>query len=131
MVASVLPHHASKIDEGADIDHHRYPELRPERLFDCLVAQPLLGDQSAYLQESMPVTLSLHDGVPVAIELPPRVTFEIVEADPVVKGQTASSSYKPAVLSNGQRVMVPPHIQAGTRVVVSTDDGSYVERAKD
>jgi elongation factor P len=79
----------------------------------------------------MPVTLSLHDGVPVAIELPPRVTLEIVEADPVVKGQTASSSYKPAVLSNGQRVMVPPHIQAGTRVVVSTDDGSYVERAKD
>ena len=67
----------------------------------------------------------------MSAELPPRVTFEIVEADPVVKGQTASSSYKPAVLSNGQRVMVPPHIQAGTRVVVMTEDGSYVERAKD
>jgi elongation factor P len=55
----------------------------------------------------------------------------VVEADPVVKGQTASSSFKPAVLSNGQRVMVPPHIQAGTRVVIMTEDGSYVERAKD
>ena len=69
--------------------------------------------------------------MPVSVELPPRVVLEVVEADPVVKGQTASSSFKPAVLSNGQRVMVPPHIQAGTRVVVMTDDGSYVERAKD
>ena len=79
----------------------------------------------------MTVTLSLHEGVPIAIELPQRVTLEIVEADPVVKGQTASSSYKPAMLSNGARIMVPPHIGAGTRVVVMTDDGSYVERAKD
>ena len=73
----------------------------------------------------------LHEGVPIAIELPARVTLEIVEADPVVKGQTASSSYKPAMLSNGARIMVPPHIGAGTRVVVMTADGSYVERAKD
>jgi elongation factor P len=79
----------------------------------------------------MAVGVSLHEGVPIAVELPPRVTLEVVEADPVVKGQTASSSFKPAVLSNGQRVMVPPHIQAGTRVVIMTADGSYVERAKD
>ena len=63
--------------------------------------------------------------------LPAKVTMEIVEADPVVKGQTASSSYKPAKLENGVRVMVPPHIAAGTRIVVSTADASYVERAKD
>ena len=62
---------------------------------------------------------------------PTDVTLEVVEADPVVKGQTASSSYKPAVLSNGLRIMVPPHITAGTRVVINTEDGSYVERAKD
>ena len=68
---------------------------------------------------------------PIAIELPQRVTLEIVETEPVVKGQTASSSYKPAMLSNGVRTMVPPHIGAGTRVVVMTEDGSYVERAKD
>ena len=77
------------------------------------------------------VMVTLHDGVPVSIELPQRITVEIVEADPVVKGQTASSSYKPAVADNGLRVMVPPHIAAGTRVVIMTDDGSYVERAKD
>jgi elongation factor P len=67
----------------------------------------------------------------VAIELPQRAVLEVVETEPTVKGQTASSSYKPAVLSNGVRTMVPPHIATGTRIVVMTADGSYVERAKD
>jgi elongation factor P len=79
----------------------------------------------------MAVMLSTHNGVPISIELPARVTLEITETEPVVKGQTASSSYKPAMLSNGVRTLVPPHIQAGTRVVIMTEDGSYVERAKD
>jgi elongation factor P len=65
------------------------------------------------------------------MELPQRLTFEIVDTEPVVKGQTASSSYKPALLNNGLRVMVPPHIDAGTRIVILTEDNSYVERAKD
>ena len=104
--------------------------MEPVTFDQIQVPKDIIGEQSVYLQENMPVSLSLHEGVPIAAELPQRVTFEIVEADPVVKGQTASSSYKPAILSNGQRVMVPPHISAGTRVVVSTEDGSYVERAK-
>jgi elongation factor P len=79
----------------------------------------------------MTVKLSLYEGVPVAIEGPQRVTLEVVETEPTVKGQTASSSYKPAVLSNGVKTMVPPHISPGTRVVVMTADGSYAERAKD
>ena len=70
-------------------------------------------------------------GQRVAIELPQQVTLEVAETEPTVKGQTASSSYKPAILSNGVRTMVPPHIAAGTRIVVMTADGSYVERAKD
>jgi elongation factor P len=105
--------------------------MEPETFEQIAVPKDIVGDQAVYLQENMAVNLSLHEGVPIAIELPQRVTFEIVEADPVVKGQTASSSYKPAKLSNGQRVMVPPHIGAGTRVVIMTEDGSYVERAKD
>ena len=105
--------------------------MEPETFEQIAVPKDIIGDQAVYLQENMAVNLSLHEGVPIAIELPQRVTFEIVEADPVVKGQTASSSYKPAKLSNGQRVMVPPHIGAGTRVVIMTEDGSYVERAKD
>jgi elongation factor P len=84
------------------------------------------------LVDNMMVTMDLLEGGgPVAVHLPSTSVHTVVEADAVVKGQTASSSYKPAILSNGQRVMVPPHIQAGTRVVVMTDDGSYVERAKD
>jgi elongation factor P len=105
--------------------------MEPETFDQISVPKDIIGDAAVYLQENMAVSLSLHEGVPVSAELPQRVTFEIVEADPVVKGQTASSSYKPAILSNGQRVMVPPHITAGTRVVIMTEDGSYVERAKD
>jgi elongation factor P len=105
--------------------------MEPETFEQIAVPKDIIGDQAVYLQENMPVSVSLHEGVPIAVELPPRVTLEVVSADPVVKGQTASSSFKPAVLSNGQRVMVPPHIQAGTRVVIMTADGSYVERAKD
>ncbi|MEO8883610.1 MAG: elongation factor P, partial [Devosia sp.] len=67
----------------------------------------------------------------IAVELPARVTLEITETEPVIKNQTASSSFKPAILSNGAKTMVPPHIGVGTRVVVMTTDGSYVERAKD
>jgi elongation factor P len=79
----------------------------------------------------MVAKLSLHDMVPVAITLPQRVTLEVVDTEPVTKGQTASSSYKPAMLSNGVRTGVPPHVGVGTRIVVMTEDGSYVERAKD
>ena len=112
-------------------DDMGYNFMEPETFDQIAVPKDIIGDHAVYLQENMAVNLSLHEGVPIAAELPARVTFEIVEADPVVKGQTASSSYKPAKLSNGQRVMVPPHIGAGTRVVIMTEDGSYVERAKD
>jgi elongation factor P len=105
--------------------------MEPETYDQITIPKDIIGEQSVYLQENMPIQLSLHEGVPVSAEIPARVTLEVVEADPVVKGQTASSSYKPAVLSNGLRVMVPPHIVAGTRVVVMTADATYVERAKD
>jgi len=95
------------------------------------VSDDVIGDQKVYLQEGMKVMLSLFNGNAVGIQLPARVTLEIVETEPAMKGQTASSSFKPAILSNGARTMVPPHIQTGTRVVIQTEDGSYVERAKD
>ena len=91
----------------------------------------IIGDLAAYLQPEMEVTLSLHDGVPVAIELPPKAVLEVMETEPSIKSQTAASSYKPAVLSNGVRTMVPPFVTTGTKIVVMTADGSYVERAKD
>src|SRR2546430_4811089 len=91
----------------------------------------IIGNQTAYLQPEMKVMLSVHEGVPVSIELPQKATLEVVETEPSVKGQTAASSYKPAVLSNGVRTMVPPFVGPGTKIVVMTADGSYVERAKD
>ena len=90
----------------------------------------LLGDAAPFLQDNMTVTVDLVEGDPVAAHLPPTVVLEVVEADPVVKGQTAASSYKPARLSNGVKTSVPPFIETGERVVVRTEDGSYVERAK-
>jgi elongation factor P len=95
------------------------------------VSNDIVGDFAPYLQENMTVKLSMHEGTPVAIQLPQRATLEVVDTEPVTKGQTASSSYKPAKLSNGVRTMVPPHVTTGTRIVVMTEDGSYVERAKD
>ena len=106
----------------------------PEERFDqglLAVPEDVVGDMAPYLQEGMTVSLSVHEGVAIALQLPQRVTLEVVETEPVTKGQTVSSSYKPAILSNGVRSAVPPHIGVGTRIVVMTADGSYVERAKD
>jgi elongation factor P len=105
--------------------------MQPESFEQISVPKEVIGEQAKWLQEGMICSVSLFENAPISIELPARVIFEIVEADPVVKGQTASSSYKPAKLSNGARIMVPPHVGSGTRVVIMTEDGSYVERAKD
>lgn len=105
--------------------------MNPESYEQLEVSSDIVGDGAPYLQEGMAVMLSTHNGVPIALELPARVTLQITETEPAMKGQTASSSYKPAILSNGVRTSVPPHVATGTRVVVMTVDGSYVERAKD
>ena len=127
--------------ERAEVDDREYTFLyedaegfhfmNPENYEQLVVSADVVGDQKPYLQESMNLMVSTYNGVAIAIELPQRVTLEVVETEPVVKGQTAASSYKPAVLENGVKTMVPPHIGAGTRIVVMTADNSYVERAKD
>ncbi len=89
----------------------------------------LVGDPAVYLQDGMEVSVEFFEEEPLGVALPEHVVLQITEADAVVKGQTASSSYKPAMLENGVRVMVPPHIEAGTRVVISTADSEYVKRA--
>jgi elongation factor P len=105
--------------------------MEPNTYDQVAVSADVIGDDKVWLADGMRVSLKTHEGVALSIELPQKVTLEVLETEPVTKGQTASSSYKPAVLSNGVRTTVPPHIGIGTRIVVSTDDSSYQERAKD
>ena len=127
--------------EKADVDEREYQFLyhdgegyhfmEPTTYDQIAVQEDVIGDQKAFLQDGMKVFMKTFEGAALSIELPARVTLEITETEPVVKGQTASSSFKTALLSNGVKTMVPPHIGVGTRVVVMTEDASYVERAKD
>lgn len=103
------------------MDTDTYEQLQLPRDF--------VGERSAFLQDGMTVTVESHEGKPIGIALPDHVTLEVVEAEPVVKGQTAASSYKPAILANGVRVMVPPFIGVGEKVVIDTNDLTYVRRS--
>jgi elongation factor P len=94
------------------------------------LAADWIGERAAFLQEGMKVTLQMHESRPVSIRFPPNVTLTIVEADPVVRGQTAASSYKPAKLENGLRILVPPFIGVGERIVVDTNEATYLRRAE-
>ncbi|TAN00443.1 MAG: elongation factor P [Rhizobiaceae bacterium] len=103
------------------MDAESYEQLELQKDF--------VGERAAFLQDGMQVTVELYEERPIGISLPDQVTLEISEADPVVKGQTAASSYKPAVLENGIRVLVPPFISAGERIVVDTNEITYLRRA--
>ena len=105
--------------------------MNSETYDQITLQEDLVGDGKLYLEPEMKVMLSMHESNAVAIQLPQKVVLEVVETEPVTKGQTASSSYKPAKLSNGVRTNVPPFVDTGTRIVVMTEDGSYVERAKE
>lgn len=112
-------------------NENHYTFMHVESYDQIIVDKELIGDAAVFLQDGMVCKLQMTDGKPLSVTLPEQIIMTITEADPVVKGQTASSSYKPAVLENGFRTLVPPHIEAGTRVIIRTEDGSYVERAKD
>lgn len=89
----------------------------------------LLGERAAFLQDGMQVVIESHESRALGVQLPNQVTLEVTEAEPVVKGQTAASSNKPAILENGIRVMVPPFVDAGEKIVVDTNELTYVKRA--
>lgn len=105
--------------------------MHSETYDQITIPADMVSESAAFLQDGMSVTLMSHEGEPISVSLPEQVSVTVTEADAVVKGQTASSSFKPAIVDNGLRVMVPPHIEAGTRIVVKTEDCTYVERAKD
>src|SRR5690606_18943805 len=112
----------------SDGDHYTF--MDNETFEQITLDGELIGEPAVFLQEGMMVSVQSYEDEPISVTLPDTVVMQVVESDPVVKGQTAASSYKPAKLENGVRIMVPPHIGVGDRVVVNTSDLSYVERAK-
>lgn len=108
-------------DELIFMDNETYEQLELQKDF--------VGDRAAFLQDGMMVTVELHEEKPIGISLPDQVVLEVVEAEPVVKGQTAASSYKPAMLENGVRCMVPPFISVGEKIVVDTNEITYLRRS--
>lgn len=126
--------------EKAHLDQENYQFLYMDDSFITLmdlntyeqtqINRELVGDADVYLQDGMEVSVESYEGSAVSVTLPETVVLEVTETEAVVKGQTAASSYKPAVLENGVRVMVPPFIETGTKIVVRTSDSEYMERAK-
>jgi elongation factor P len=111
-------------------DAEGYHFMNPDTYEQVTAPAEMVGSAAPYLQDGVTVTLSTHNDIPIALELPRTATLEIVETEPSVKGQTASSSYKPALLSNGVRTNVPPYLAVGAKIIILTEDGSYLERAK-
>ena len=112
-------------------DSEGYHFMNPETYEQLAVSGDVVGDDKVFLTDGMKVYLQTYEDAAIAMTLPQRVTVEIAETEPVVKGQTASSSYKPAICTNGLRVLVPPHIGPGIKIVINTEDYSYQGRAQD
>jgi elongation factor P len=112
-------------------DGESYTFMNTESYEQIMVQKDIIGDAAVFLQDGMMVSVETYEGEPLGVQLPDHVTVEVVEAEPVVKGQTATTSYKPAIGDNGAKVMVPPFVGVGDRIIVKTEDGTYVERAKD
>ena len=111
-------------------DHNGLTFMESETFDQFTMPADILGDSRPFMTDGMAVHVDFIEGKPISGELPLQVTCEVVETEPVVKGQTAASSYKPAILDNGVRCMVPPFINTGDKIVVGTAEATYVERAK-
>lgn len=112
-------------------DDDGYNFMNQETFEQISIPKDVIGYPVVFLQEGMICEVESFEGEPLNVTLPDTVILEIIEAEPVIKGQTATTSYKPAIVSNGVKVMVPPHVGSGVRIIIRTEDGSYVERAKD
>ncbi len=111
-----------EVDSFHFMDVDTYEQLSLEK--------SLVGEHALFLQDNMLVSIEFIENNPVSIKLPEHITEVVTDTEAVIKGQTATSSFKPAILSNGYKIMVPPHIENGTRIVLSTSNFTYVEKAK-
>lgn len=110
-------------------DDDAYNFMDQESFEQIALQKDFVGDQGAYLQDGMTVVIEFYETTPIGIALPEQVVLEVMETEPVVKGQTVSSSYKPAQCDNGLRIMVPPFISVGEKIVVQTSDSTYLRRS--
>lgn len=131
---------AEEVVEKVDLDEEDYQYLYKDgdsyvfmngTTYEQLTLPPeVVGDHAQFLKENVTFRIRSHNGEIIDVAPPQTMEFEVIEADPVVKGQTASSSYKPAVLENNIKIMVPPHIEAGSVIVINTEDITYLSKAK-
>ncbi len=108
----------------------QYAFMDVENYEQLSVPGEVIGEQAVFLQEGMKCNIRTFDGTPLVVEMPATVVMEVTETEPAVRSQTAAASYKPATLENGVRIMVPPHIATGTKIVINIADGAYLERFK-
>ncbi len=111
-------------------DGDQFTFMDTESFDQVQLDRALLGAQVQFLQDGMIVTIESYEGAPLGLTLPETVVMMVGETAPVVKGQTAAASYKPALLEGDIRTMVPPFIESGDRILVSTADGAYSKRAE-
>jgi elongation factor P len=126
--------------DQAELEQRQYQFLYPEgenlifmdneNYEQISLSKDIAGEQLPFLQDNMIVEMELYQDKPLSMKLPNTVILTINETDPTIKGSTVTSSYKPAFLENGVRVMVPPYLSVGEKIVVRTEDSTYVERAK-
>lgn len=109
-------------DQLIFMDQESYEQVELDKDF--------VGERAAFLQDGMKITLEMHEATPLGVRFPPNVVLEVIEADPVVKGQTAANQFKPAKVDNGLRVMVPPFIAVGEKILVDTTEATYLRRAE-
>ena len=106
-----------------------YTFMDPDNYEQITLNESLIGEKKIYLKDGIIVSVNSVNDLPIGITLPPNLSLEVIQTEPVVKGQTAASSNKPAILDNGIRIMVPPFIDQGNKIIVNTSDNTYVKRA--
>lgn len=104
--------------------------MDPETFEQKFIEKSLLADKLPLLTDGMNLDVAFYQDSPISIKLPPNLVVEVEETQPTIKGATVTSSYKPAILTNGLKVMVPPYLNSGEKIVIKTEDLTFVERAK-
>ncbi|MDC0073672.1 elongation factor P [Alphaproteobacteria bacterium] len=110
-------------------EEETYTFMDPDNYEQITLNESLIGEKKIYLKDGIIVSVNSVNDLPIGITLPPNLSLEVIQTEPVVKGQTAASSNKPAILDNGIRIMVPPFIDQGNKIIVNTSDNTYVKRA--